>query len=72
MAASPPFPCGVREELLAAFFEAVSEYHRLQSAQMDALLKGEDFPFEEEIARVAEQRTRAKYAILAHRAEHGC
>jgi hypothetical protein len=28
--------------------------------------------FEEQIAEAAERREEAKYAILAHRSEHGC
>lgn len=58
---------------MKAFLRAVSEYHRMQSAQMAALLKGhEDFPFEAQIAEAARARDNAKYAVLAHREEHGC
>ena len=35
-------------------------------------LKGHSFAFEEEIAKANARREQAKYAILAHRQEHGC
>jgi hypothetical protein len=44
----------------------------MQSAQVAAVLQGEDFPFEDEIARAAAKREQAKYAVIAHQAEHGC
>ena len=57
---------------MAAFTQAVSDHHRIQSAQLAALLKGEDFPFEEEIAQAAARREEAKYAVLRHQEDHGC
>ncbi len=44
----------------------------MQSAQVAAVLNGEDFPFEEQIAQAAARRENAKYAIIAHQEEHGC
>jgi hypothetical protein len=44
----------------------------MQSAQLAAVLQGEDFPFEEEIARAAARRESAKYDVLAHQQQHGC
>jgi hypothetical protein len=60
------------ERLLRQFAWAVSEHHRMQSAQVAAVLRGEDFLFEEEIARAAAQRENAKYVVLAHQPQHGC
>jgi len=44
----------------------------MQSAQVAAVLRGQDFPFEEEIARAAARREEAKYNVIAHQTEHGC
>jgi hypothetical protein len=64
--------CIEKERLMRIFAHAVSEHHRMQSAQVAAVLHGEDFPFEEEIARAAARRENAKYAVIAHQQEHGC
>jgi hypothetical protein len=42
------------------------------SAQIAAVVKGEDFRFQEQIEQAAERKDGAKYAILAHRKVHGC
>jgi len=34
--------------------------------------EGEDFPFREEIAKAQQRKEEAKYAVIAHRQEHGC
>jgi len=64
--------CIEKYRLLQAFARAVSEHNRMMSAQVAAVLNGDDFPFEEEIAKAAARRENAKYAILAHQQEHGC
>ena len=64
--------CLQREKLIREFAHAVSEYNRMHSAQLAAVLKGEDFPFCDEIAKAEQRKDDAKYAILAHRQEHGC
>jgi hypothetical protein len=69
---SPIIACIEKEKLMRAFAHAVSEHHRMQSAQLAAVLQGEDFPFEEEIARAAARRESAKYDVLAHQQQHGC
>jgi hypothetical protein len=68
---SPLVVCIERERLFQDFARAVSDQHRMQSAQVAAVLRGEDFPFREEIAKAVERRENAKYAILTHRQEHG-
>jgi hypothetical protein len=68
---SPILACIEKERLLHIFARAVSDHHRMQSAQLAAVLRGEDFPFEEEIAKAAALREQAKYAVLMHRQEHG-
>jgi hypothetical protein len=68
----PAVLCIEKERLLKAFAQAVSEHHRMQSAQVAAVLRGQDFPFEEEIARAAARREEAKYNVIAHQTEHGC
>jgi len=69
---APIIACIEKERLLQAFAKAVSDYHRMQTAQVAAVQRGEDFPFQEELAQAAEVRDRAKYAVLQHRLEHGC
>ena len=71
-AARSSFVCVEKERLLREFARAVSEYNRMQSAQVAAVLKGVDFPFREEIAKAERRKDEAKYAIIAHQQEHGC
>ena len=53
--------------------KAVTEHHRLQTLQLESLVKGEGFLiYEGQIAEARERRDRAKYAILAHEDSHGC
>jgi hypothetical protein len=71
MAAPTPKADTEKQRLLQAFTDAVSEYHRMQSAQLEALLRGDAFDFEIEIAKAAQRREQAKYAIIAYQEEHG-
>jgi hypothetical protein len=48
------------EELLQEFEQVLAEYHHMQNAQLDAVLNGEDFPFEDWIARAAVRMMQAK------------
>ena len=64
--------CIEKERLLKEYAAAVSEFNRMQSAQLAAVLQGEEFRFEEQIAQAAERRENAKYAIIAHQERHGC
>jgi hypothetical protein len=66
-----PIACTEKQKLLEEFAHTVSEYHRMQAAQVAAVLNEEDFPFEEWISNAAERKDKAKYAILAHREAHG-
>jgi hypothetical protein len=72
MASPAPIACGQKQRLLQEFARAVAEHHRMQSGQLAAVLRGEDFPYEREIAKALLQRENAKYAVLAHQDEHGC
>jgi len=72
MSAPPATVCPKKQRLLQEFTSAVSDHHRMQSAQLAGILRGEDFPFEKEIAEAAARRELAKYAIIAHQQEHGC
>jgi len=72
MAPCPIF-CPRRQRLIEKFLKAVSEHHRLQTLQLESLVKGEGFrTHERQIAEARERRDRAKYAILAHEDSHGC
>jgi hypothetical protein len=57
--------------LLQEFQHAVSELNRMQSAQVAAVLKGEDLPYKAEIVRAAKWRDQVKHEVLAHKQEHG-
>jgi hypothetical protein len=70
--ASSLIACIEKQRLLQEFARAVSEYHRLQSAQVAAVINGEGFLFEEQLADAAIRRDEAKYAVLAHQQAHGC
>ena len=60
------------EQLLHDFAQVVSEYQRMHAAQLQAVLKGQDFPFEEWIAEAAARRVQLKQALLQHRQQHNC
>jgi hypothetical protein len=70
--APAPAHCAVKQKLLSEFTRAASECNRMQSAQIKSLVKGDGFMFELEMSNARDRRDEAKYAILAHQAEHGC
>jgi hypothetical protein len=71
-AAQNPIACIEKRRLLLAYTTAVAECNRLQSAQVSALLQGDGFDLEMEIAKAGERREQLKYAVLAHQQQHGC
>jgi hypothetical protein len=58
-------------QLLADFEQLLAEYHRMQNAQLAAVLDGEDFPFEDWITKAAVRMIQAKYALRAYRQDYG-
>ena len=68
---APAF-CHEKQRLIEAFTHAVSEYLRMESAQMAAVLDGRGFAFEAERQQARLLKQRAKRAILLHEQEHGC
>ena len=72
MAAPMPIACIEKQRLLRQFTDALSDYHRMQSAKLEVLLRGDRFDFDAEIAKAAQRREQAKYAVIAHQQEHGC
>jgi hypothetical protein len=64
--------CIEKERLMNEYLTAVSEYNRIQSAQVEAARREVSFPFEEELVIASERRLNAKYAIIAHQEQHGC
>jgi len=42
----------------------------MQTAQLQAILNGEDFPFEDWIAQAAARREQAKHAVVSYRQQH--
>jgi len=71
-AARVPLLCFEKEKLIREFARSVSDYHRLQSSQVAAVISGENFPLEDEIAQAGATRERAKLAVIAHQLKHGC
>jgi hypothetical protein len=59
------------DHLVQEYESVLTELHRMQIAQLSAVLDGEDFPFEEWIARAVVRMMQAKYALRAYRQEHG-
>jgi hypothetical protein len=66
------FACIEKRRLLKTFADAVSEYNRIQSAQVAAVMNGDGFQFQDELAVAEARRENAKYAVLLHEEEHGC
>ena len=67
----PPVFCLLKQKLMKAYAQAVSEHNRIQSAQVAAVIHGTVSSYWElEAART--QMEQAKAAVLAHRQEHGC
>ena len=66
------FACIEKRRLLKTFSDAVSEYNRIQSAQLAAVLNGDGFQFQRELAEAEGRKENAKYAVLMHEQEHGC
>jgi len=67
-----PSICIERERLIRVFLRAVQELNRVQIAQASALLAGDESSFAKQIAEAEQTMSNAKYAVLAHREEHGC
>ena len=44
----------------------------MNSAQVVAVMRGEGFSFQQEIAAASVRKETAKYAVLEHQDEHGC
>ena len=73
MATSPiPIACIEKKRLFDAFAHAVSEYNRMNTAQLRAVMRGDGFQFTEQVADAGQRKDEAKYAILKHEQEHGC
>jgi hypothetical protein len=64
--------CLEKWKLIKAYEWCVSEYNRMNSAQVAALRNGDGFIFSEQIAHAGLVKEQAKYAILKHEEEHGC
>ena len=67
-----PVPCIEKERLVDEFLAAVYDYNTVQSAQVQALKRGEPWQFDEELTKASERRRKAKSAILEHQKQHGC
>jgi hypothetical protein len=73
MASAPaPIFCIELRRLTDAYAWAVSEYLRLQSAKLAAIINGDTMTIDEQLSATEIAKDNAKYALLAHRAKHGC
>jgi len=70
--APAPIFCNEKKTLMERFTKAVSNYLRMQTAQMRALRNGEGLRFEAEIKSARKVREQAKRAIVEHERQHGC
>ena len=64
--------CPEKQRLIGSFTHAVSEYLRLQSAQLGAVIVGRVSEFEGELEEARRRKERARLAIAFHQNEHGC
>jgi len=71
MAPAPAF-CEKKKALLDQFTSEVSNYLRMQSAQLAAALRGDGFQFEVELTAARKKKDSAKRAVEEHQREHGC
>jgi hypothetical protein len=71
-ASAKPIHCIEKERLLKAFAAAVGEYNRMNSARVAALRRGDELTFAAQLEEAAERMDNARYAIIAHREQHGC
>ena len=64
--------CGERIRLLDEFVAAVSEYLRVESAGLAALVRGDESDFDAELEVARRRKEAAREAIRAHQWKHGC
>jgi hypothetical protein len=64
--------CFEKIKLIQEYAHAVSEYNRMQSAQVAALRNGDGFEFTGADSGGRTAQGQAKDAILKHEEEHGC
>ena len=61
-----------KQKLIAEFTRATSEYLRMESAQLRALVNGDGRQFDREIARARKERDQFRELIMLHQQNHGC
>jgi hypothetical protein len=69
-----PKLCPEKQQLIEAYMSCVSEYLKIQSAQVNALIMYQAFDpdLEAEIEATREYKVAAKVAVIAHQKEHRC
>ena len=73
--ASEQVPCIEGERLLQVYLATVAEWNELQSVEVSSLIHNPLQNVRQIEARIAdanERRKQAKYALAAHRQQHGC
>ena len=70
--ACPTVACFERhQQVLTQFAQVVSEYQGMLTAQLEAVVEGEDFPFDDWIEKAAARMIHAKHELRAYRQEYG-
>jgi hypothetical protein len=72
MATPATMTCLKKKLLINLFIETVSEHNRLQTLQVEALIRGAGFTLDSEITAARERRDHARFAIAEHQEMHGC
>ena len=70
--APAPIFCIESARLKDRYQRAVSEYLRLQAAQIAAVINDATDTLQNEIHEADERKDAAKYALIAHLESHGC
>lgn len=72
MAAPAPYYCAEQHRLVRLFTRAMSDYLRLEAAQIEAVVSGEQLCARSEIEKARRRLETAKEAILKHVKTHAC
>ena len=64
--------CIERHRLSDAYTDAVDKYIRLQLAQVEAVLDGDETRFVKEGREAGKRKDAAKAALILHHRQHGC
>ena len=67
-----PLYCSEKNRLLEEYTRAVSDFLRMQSAKIAALVRGGEVAFEADLEKARKRKHAAKEAIQKHQRKHRC